>query len=421
MPRKDTLRTAALPTGTLYALPTDANEVVSWYASFRTNPDFSKGSDLLQRVTVSLLDKGTRQRDRFEVADLLENMGAQLAFYSDELRVGCFGRSLRADLPAVIGLMAEQWLTPSLDEEQFDNVRTRIAANITRNLENTGYQAGVSFSSRIYPTDHPNYLPNPRAELALLEEMTIEDVRAYHRNHFSGDGLLVALAGDFDLDQATGELHNHLSEWPGTQQAAQIAAPLPASPISRSDVPMDDKMNLDVRLGHSIDLKRSDTDYVNIHLASRILGGNSSSRLMSVIRDEKGMTYGIYSSLSGFTAEYGGHWVVKVTLSQEMLEAGIEATEEEVRRFVAEGVTDEELADKKTTIEGAFKVQLATTRGVAGTLLRGLEYGFGPEYMYNYPKQVAQAELAQVNAAIKKYLNPDSLQISVAGTLPQPV
>ena len=123
---------------------------------------------------------------------------------------------------------------------------------------------------------------------------------------------------------------------------------------------------------------------------------------MSTIRDEMGLTYGIHSRLVGITPEYDGHWTVGVTLSQENVEKGIAATLDEVRRFVDEGPTADELESKQATITGSFKVGLATTRQLAAILHRYAVQGFGMDYLERFPREIEAVTLGQIRAALHR-------------------
>jgi predicted Zn-dependent peptidase len=133
-----------------------------------------------------------------------------------------------------------------------------------------------------------------------------------------------------------------------------------------------------------------------------------------------GLTYGIHAALSGITVEHDGHWQVSATFSQSDLEKGLAATQAEVLRLVEAGVTAAELAEKQTTLTGLFQVQLATTGGLAATLLTNAERGFDVGYLDQYPDELRSVSLAQVNAALQRYLQPEALHCTVAGTLADP-
>jgi predicted Zn-dependent peptidase len=403
----------------LLILPTDADRVVSWRGSFVANPDLAAGDDLRQELTVSLLDKGTEQRDRFELAQVLEDCGAKLNLSSDGLYVDFAGRALPKDVPQVLDVMAEMLAAPAFDDAEFQKARAQAAAEIQRNMDDTSTQAAGALSRRLYPRAHPNYSERPQDQLAALQELTIDDVRRYHAEHFGAHELTLAVVGDLDPDAIKAAVQESLGDWADHDAPSAHATEAAPSDPGRETVPLPDKDNIDVRMGHALDLRRDDPDYLPFYVGNYILGGNFSARLMATVRDEKGLTYGISSSLSGVSTQYTGHWHVGVTLSQDKLDEGIEATQKTVRRFVEEGATADELDAKKTTITGSYKVGLATTRRLAQSILTNAERGFDVDYLDRFPDEINALTLDDVNDAVRRHLRPDALHEALAGTLPE--
>ncbi|NNF56686.1 MAG: insulinase family protein [Rhodothermaceae bacterium] len=402
----------------LWLLPTEVRDVVSFRGSIETAPDFSTDDDLAQHLVADLLDKGTQHRDRFTIAEALEGRGAQLSFYPDGLRLGFAGRALRDDLPDVLALLAEQLREPLLDADEFAKEQARAIAGVRRAMDSTGAQASGALKQCLYPSDHPNAVRTPEVELAGLEALTPERIRVFHADHVRSDGLKLAFVGDLDLEATTAAVRATLGDWAAHDQAARFTTDAASDAPGRVDVPMADKLNLDVRFGHALNLRRDDDHFLPLYVGNFILGGNFSARLMQTVRDEQGLTYGISSRVAGIAIEHGGHWRISVSLSQENLEDGIAATEAVVRDFVAQGVTEAELDEKQTTITGSHVVGLATTSGLATRLLVNAERGFPMTYLDEYPDLIHALTVEQVNAAIQRHFDPDALHVAVAGTLP---
>ncbi|MEM1270987.1 MAG: pitrilysin family protein, partial [Bacteroidota bacterium] len=381
-------RTTTAPAGpaTVHTLPTPVQDVVTWRGSFRTNPDFAAGEELLQDLVVRLLDKGTRKRDRFALAGILEDRGAQLGFNAEALRVRLSGRALKQDIPAVLELMAEQLREPALDAEEFEKARAQVTAGLRRAYENTGARASSALAHRLYPEAHPNFDPGVPALLDRLSSITIDDIRAYHDEHFRSADFHLVFVGDLDEETIRSDVRTQFDGWNATPAPEQFegrkAAGQAGVPIHES---IPDKANFDVSFGHAVDLLRTDPDFIPLYVGTFVLGGNFSARLMTIVRDEMGLTYGIRAGLNGFTGEHTGHFNTRVTLSGDGLEPGIAATRNELRRFMEDGITKDELAEKQETISGSFKVGLATTSGIAASLLTNIERGFGPAYLDAFP------------------------------------
>ncbi|MFB3133981.1 MAG: M16 family metallopeptidase, partial [Rhodothermales bacterium] len=254
-------------------LKTPVQAVVSWRGSFLAYPDMAAGERLVQGLAVQLLDKGTRLRDRFALAEALENRGAQLQFTSEALRVVFQGRALRDDVTEVLQIMAEELRQPLFDAAEFDKAKAQYQAALQRSLENTAAQAVAALSRQIYDTAHPNYLPPTRQSVARLDALTVEQVRAYHARHFGARDLLLVFVGDLDPDAIEKAVRDAFGDWPAQETPPAYAITTEPREPGQNRVLMPGKMNLDVRMGHALPVRRQDEDYLPLYLANYVLGG----------------------------------------------------------------------------------------------------------------------------------------------------
>ncbi|MEM8484539.1 MAG: pitrilysin family protein [Bacteroidota bacterium] len=400
----------------LLMLRSEVENVVSWQGSFFTYPDFAAGEELMQSLVVSLLDKGTVHRDKFAIADVLENKGAEVRFQQRGIRVGFSGQALWQDFESVFEVFAEQLFAPKMASDEFEKSRMRITAAIQRNRDRTGVRASESLRDMFYDDAHPNYSFPADDEMQALQNISVDDLKSYHANHFGSNGCVLVVVGDIDMDVVEQTVTRHFSDWQKHSVAPAFATGARAGTPQAVHVPMADKFNLDVKMGHPIALRRGDADFTALYLGNFMLGGNFSSRLMDIIRDEMGLTYGVGSSLPGVSKYYDGHWQISITLSQDKLEEGIAATQKLVAQFVEEGVSAEEVEEKKTTITGTYKVQMGTTRGLASTILRSLERGFDKKRLDNFPDEVHALTTDDINRVLRKHLKPANLCVVSAGT-----
>ena len=409
----------------LLMLPTAVQDVVSFRGSFETAPDLTaatevggRADDLVQHVLTDLLDKGTRERDRFAIAEALEGRGAQLSFYADGLRIGFAGRALREDLDTVLGILAEQLRTPLLDPDEFAKEQARAIAGVQRAMDSTGAQSAGALRRHLYPSAHPGFSRSPEDELEALEAMTVESVHAYHAQHVGSDQLKMAVVGDLDPSAVTGAVEATLGDWSPHGQTAQFAAEAEEAGPQRLELPMPDKQNLDVRLGHALSLRRDSDDFLALYVGVFALGGNFSARLMQTVRDEMGLTYGIGAHVRDVAVEHDGHVRLDVSLSGQNVEPGIEATKSVLCKLLDEGIRLDELDEKQTTIMGTHLVGLATTRGLAARLLVNAERGFPVSYLDDYPDLIHSLTTEDVDAALRRHIDPDRLSVAIAGTMP---
>lgn len=404
---------------TVQVLPWRIDSVVSVQGSFATPVDHSSGEGLLLDLLAAMLDKGTKRRNKSALYDQLELTGASIAFSSSGDRLDFQVRCLARDLQATLALVTEQVAEPALLDEELALVKGRTAAHLARQASDPAYMCGNRISRTLYSQNHPSYQPALSDVMDRIESTTTQDLRNLHDRSTMFSGLRVAIVGDVpNLDPA--DVASALIVRPNaTEGGFSISESSPPDPSDSQShhIEIPDRPNLNVMLGHPVDLTTSNKDYLALWTAVFILGGNFSSRLMSQVRDEKGLTYGIRSYLSGMSANREGAWVTSVTLSQDKLEEGIAVTRDVITNFVENGVSSEELAERKQTMIGSYEVELATTSGVAGRLLLHMNRGWEAERVDSHPERVSAIQTDEVNGAINRMLDARALSLVTAGSL----
>jgi zinc protease len=400
------------------AYPTGVKDVVTIHGSLPAGDAFAgDGNVAVPTLVGMLLDKGTKTEDQFAITEKLERVGATISFEVGTQMTTITAKCLKKDAPLVIGLIAEQLRTPALSAEELEKAKKQFAGELQRNLESTDYQAADAFTRAVYPTGHPNRQPAPKEMLAAIESVKIDEVRAFHAKYYGPAHLTFAVVGDLDIPQIQSEVGKAFAGWSG---GADVIHPPKASltDAARDQVVfMPDKPSVSVVMGQTSGLQYRDPDYQALRVGTSIFGGGFAARLMSTVRNEEGLTYGIYSSLDHDTFT-DGDWSIEATFAPQNLEQGLASTKRQLAKWVEQGVTDQELADKKGDIVGTFKVALATTDGMATALLNAVHRGYEVTWLDEYPKRIQALTKDDVNRAIKKYVKPGSLYLIKAGTVP---
>jgi zinc protease len=312
-------------------------------------------------------------------------------------------------------ILAEELRTPALATEEFDKLKPQIASDVQQMLEDTDTQAAIAFSQAVFPPGHPNRRPTVPELVAAIEKTKAEDVRAFHASHYGPAGMHLAVVGDLEPGMVKTLVEKHFGGWKGGQP---VAADAPVAPVKAEEkiVNLPDKTSVSVILGMVSGVRSSDADYLALDMANTILGRSFTSRLMGNVRDREGLTYGIGSKLA-FDTFRGGAWYIRATFAPAMLERGLASTHRELDGWWKDGVTAEELDYRKSAIAGSFAVSLETSDGLAEQLLRCAERGFAVSWLDEFPGKIRALTLAQVNAAIKKHLDPAKMVTIKAGTL----
>ncbi len=403
----------------LLTMKSGVQDVVTITGSMLGGDEFSPSSNpMVADLTAAMLDQGTKKHTKYEISDMLESVGARLSFSSGNYRVNFSARCLKENVPLVLSLLAEQLREPAFNDKDLETVKKRMIGGLKRSKESTRRQAYGAFLRTVYPEGHPNYSRDIDRDIAFIEQITVTDLRDFHRKNYGLGNMIVVAVGDVEGETVSGELKHVFSGWktsPLSIEPPALKANTPQATVTY--VTMEDKTSTDMVIGQPIGIDRDHPDYYPLMMGVYILGGNFSARLMQTVRDEQGLTYGIGSAVRGVDNGNDGYWSAWGTFAPTLLQKGKEATLEQISKWAQDGVTKDELESKKTTITGNYQVGLATTRGMARQILVNAERGRPTTYLDEYPQIINALTLNQVNEAIKKYVDLDHLVIVAAGSV----
>lgn len=367
-------------------------------------------------LTAAMLKRGTTKRSKLDIANALEEVGATLGYSESSESVSIYARGLARDFDRVLDLLAETLLQPSFPADEVEKLKRQTIARLGQSEDSTSVKARRAYYQALYPQGHPYYMHGLEQSIAAVEAIDPESLKQFHRAHYGANGTVLAVVGDLEPRKVVDAIRKRLSAMPRLEgMAIEIPkVPLRKAP-GREVVFVPEKANVDVYMGHQGSITRTDASYYPAAVANFIFGGAASSRLFQEVRDRQGLTYGIYSSLS---ASHGaGPWTIWMTLNPQNVEKALGVVQAQANRFVAEGVTDEELAAAKQTLTGKYKVGLATNSGIAGVLARFESYGFPKDFIHQHPERIEAVTREQVAEVLKKDFHPDRFFTAIAGTM----
>jgi zinc protease len=170
-------------------------------------------------------------------------------------------------------------------------------------------------------------------------------------------------------------------------------------------------------VGLSTGITSDHKEYAALLLGLQILGnpGGFTGRLMTTVREQEGLTYGVYAYLSGFTSEIDGYINIWGTFAPQLFEQGRDAMLREIRKIVEQGATQEEVRKHRELYVARSRVQLANSGAIARAAHEVVAQGYSVERLDAFPQKVLRLTAKEVNAVLKKYLRPDGLSESAAG------
>jgi zinc protease len=401
----------------MISVKTGAKDFVTFTASFPIeNYLNTHKNEEVPSLTTQMLSKGTTKNDKFKFSEKLEKLGVSLGINASTFTVDINFKCLKKDVNEVIKLLAEELRNPLFDAKEFELLKTQRINGLKQSLTDTGTQGHIALSQAIYPQGNPNYQTSTEESIKNIQQVTLDDLKAFHKAYFGPAGMRLVAVGDIDTKQLYSSISNAFKGWKGGS-ATKVTFTEPNKSVGMTKViSIPQKPSANLYIGEYTGIKRSDKDFMPFYIGTSILGGGFIGRLMQTVRDRDGLTYGIYANHSGHT-KTGGYWSVQATFNPTLFQKGLEVTLVELKDWVNNGVTQQELDKFKSNLTGSFKVGLSTTGGLAGAILSFVERGLEPNYIEQYPKDIEAVTLDQVNAAIKKYIDLDKLIIIKSGSL----
>ena len=161
-------------------------------------------------------------------------------------------------------------------------------------------------------------------------------------------------------------------------------------------------------------ITRNDPDYYALVAGNYVLGGGGfDSRLMEVLRNQRGDTYGVYSNLT--PERQAGMFTIAYSSRKPAARASLAAAQEVIRQFIAEGPTEEEMAQAKANITGSFPLRFDSNAKLVKYLSIIGYHNLPNDYLEAYPKAIGKLTVAQVKDAWKRRVKPEDLHIVVVG------
>jgi zinc protease len=375
------------------------------------------GNIAIPTLSGMMLDRGTKALDKFAIATKLDNVGAEISFtvgvQSLEIRAKC----LKKDLPLIIELIAAELRTPALQLAEFNKAKQQFVGELEASAQNTGARASEAFNRAVFPETHPNHPHSLNEYIAAARSASIEEIRAFQAKYYGPAHMSFIVVGDIADADAEMEISKAFSGWSGGQDYVRPAKPAFAGAANEVTVPLADKPSVTMILGQATGLRYSDPDTLPLRVGTAILGRGFTGRLMGTVRDKEGLTYNIGASV-GDDSIVDGVWEISASFAPALLSKGVESTRRELVKWWKDGVTDQELTARKQGVIGGYFVGLSTTMGLAETILVNTQRGYDPSWLDGYPKAVKALTREQVDAAIKNHLNPSTMVLVEAGSVP---
>ena len=359
-------------------------------------------------VTAELLENGTRQRKAAQIEDEVDFMAATLVSFDG----GMFASSLKKYQNDLLEIMSDILLNPAFPEDKLTKIKKRTISNLLTDQDDPNSIASKVTRNVNYPKDHP-YRESVSA--SSVSNIDLKECIDYYKKYYKSNSAYLVMVGNIDLHEAKEVANNYFGKWQKGEVTKNINIGKGIDPdktkIMLSDRPSS-KQSV-IRITYAVnDLKPGGSEEISASVMNSILGGGSA-RLFDNLREDKGYTYGAYSSLS--RGEFVGNFSATASVRNEVTGESIKELLYEMDRIKNEKVSEEELQFTLNKMAGSFSRSLENPQTVANFATTIRRFDLPSDYYEKYLNRLGEVSVDDVHRAANKYIRPENANIVVVG------
>ena len=360
-------------------------------------------------LMTALIEEGTGDLDSQGFAEARDALAASFRFNAGTDQVAVSARMLTENRDQAADLLRRALTAPNFDAVALDRVRGQVLSMIRADEKDPGAIANRTFDRAAFG-DHP-YATSGDGTLDSVGALTREDILAAHRGALAKDRVYIAAVGDIGADELAALIDGLLADLPDQ------GAPLPgradyalAGGVTVVDYPSPQSQIL---FGHA-GMTRDDPDFFAAFVMNEILGGQRfTGRLMTEIREKRGLTYGVGSYLAPM--DQAELIVGQLSTDNRTAAQAIDLIRAEWQRMHTAGVTDAELTAAQTYLTGAYPLRFDGNGPIANILVGMQMDGLPITYVETRNDQINAVTTADIARVAARLLAPDALHFVVVG------
>ncbi|RMG81827.1 MAG: insulinase family protein, partial [Bacteroidetes bacterium] len=354
---------------------------------------------LIAKFTPKMLLEGTTSKTAKEISEIFDFYGAYLHITTGLHYTTISLAVLTEKLPQVLPLFEEIIKNPSFPESEFETMRKNAHQKFLIKSKENGFVARNKFYRSLFGMTHPY---GRETEEGDYKSINIDEIKNFYQKYFSENNCQIFIAGGFDESEVFSLLNNVFGKnWRKSSK-----------PVHHYDISPEDKylhvekpeaLQSAIKIG-CVTINKHHPDYPKLQVANMMLGGFFGSRLMKNIREDKGYTYGIYSSVISYLQS--GIFSITTETGVEYTQNTIQEIYNEIHRLQNGPITPDELKLVKNYIlghllknfDGVFEIN----QRYKDALLSNLEY---PTYYEQFIKTVKQITTEEIQFMAQKYFD----------------
>lgn len=374
------------------------------------NPPVVEGTKAgVSSLMGGLLGNGTSKISKDDFNERIDYLGASISFGSS----GASANSLTKYFPEVLELMANGVQDPVFTKEEFDKSVERTLEGLKSNEKNVKAIASRVEDALVYGKNHPF------GEFITKESVnaiTLEDVKNNYTTYFRPNNAYLVIVGDINTTETKNMVSKLFGNWKkGTVPATNLPTPQNVATTEIDFINMPNAVQSEIAVVNSTDLTLGDKDYYAALLANNILGGGGTARLFMNLREDKGYTYGSYSSISQDRLEGAAKFRAGAAVRNMVTDSAVVEIQKEINKIRYQKVTEEELKNSKAEYIGSFVRNVQKPATSARYALNIARYNLPEDFYENYLANINAVTLEDVQNAALKYFRGDKARIVITG------
>ncbi|MGC2235237.1 MAG: pitrilysin family protein [Pyrinomonadaceae bacterium] len=385
--------------------------IVSFRLAFRVGEASDAPDDTgLTSATVSMLTEGTVNRLSKQLAEEIERLGAHLSASSNSDNIVVSASTLTFYGSDILNLLAEVVLKPTFPESELNLYKQNTLENLKFQRSQPNFLADEQISRILYG-EHPYHVAAPSPE--NIENITREKLIDLHSKRFVPNVATLIVVGDVGRDEILREIEEKLGGWqPGNTDEIEFPTPPERAQTTLTIVDRPGSAQSNIVISNMA-INRNSDDYFAFLVMNQVLGAGASSRLFMNLREEKGYTYGAYSSLDA--RRLAGSFEATSEVRSAVTGDSLKEFFYELNRIRDEKVLEQELTDAKNFLTGVFPIRAETQEGLTNLIVSQKLYNLPNDYLQTYRDKINEITLEDIERVAKKYITPEKIAVVIVG------
>ncbi|MGA3323356.1 MAG: pitrilysin family protein [Terriglobia bacterium] len=371
----------------------------------------------LASFTAEMLREGTTHRTSAQLAADVDKLGATLNCSSDfgstDTRVSASG--LSSSTGEILNLMSDVLLNPAFPSDELEKYKQRELSDLEQERSQPFQLAEERLQQAIYQ-DFPASITLPTPD--SIKATTPARLKDFHDRYYVPSNAILIVVGDVKADEFVEMTRKYFGDWSGQPVPppdwSNLPPPAPAK-IYLVDRPDSVQSNI---LAGDFGAMRSDPEFIGFRVANRVLGGGPQARLFLNLREAHGYTYGAYSRFQ--VGKYRMTWSANTEVRNAVTDGSMEQLMLELKRIRNEKVPEAELNEARHSLIASFALSLEQPQELLSNWLTVQDEGLPMDYWDRLPTRIAQTTADAAQAAARKYIDLDHLQIICVADPKQP-